>query len=452
MVQEALGTLDNSTFAMRAIDYAYARNVPVIASAADENSRHHNVPSTNNHTLTVHAIRYDTETLTRSTTFLNFNNCTNYGAQLVLSVSGTGCSSEATGHTAGHAGPAAVVRARARPHADRLSAEEIYQLLARTTDDINVPQSQPGHPMFDDTKYPSLPGWDQRFGYGRTNARRAMEWLRDGKIPPRGRHHLAALVHGASTPTARAQQTLRIEGRIAARRAPRFDYTVEYATGVEPADTAWVMVRRETNVTAPVTDRLADIDLRTLNVNNPGERANRYTLSVRIRAVAHYDAPVGDVPGEVRRAFYVHRDGSVLPNFPIDVGGSGESSPKTVDLNGDGSREIIYGTADGDVHAFRADGTELPGFPAHTVPLFGMRATHATNYINSAAYSGESPAIDPGRIFDPVVATPAVATSTATATPRSWSTATTAPCTSSAATAPTTAAGFPSRCPTCPAR
>ena len=34
-----------------------------VASAADENSRHHNVPGTNNHTLVVHAIRYDTETL-----------------------------------------------------------------------------------------------------------------------------------------------------------------------------------------------------------------------------------------------------------------------------------------------------------------------------------------------------------------------------------------------------
>ncbi|MBK8691993.1 MAG: VCBS repeat-containing protein [Deltaproteobacteria bacterium] len=407
VVQEALGTLDNSTFARRAIDYAYARNVPVIASAADENSRHHNVPGTNNHTLTVHAIRYDTETLTSSTTFLNFNNCTNFGAQLVLSVSGTGCSSEATGHTAGHAG---LMQSYALEHSltPALTAEEIYQLLARTTDDINVPESQPGHPRFDDTKYPSLPGWDQRFGYGRTNARRAMEWLRDGKIPPEV-DVTSPRWFTVLNPDRPAQQTLRIEGRIAAARAPRFDYTVEYATGVEPADTAWVMVRRETNVTAAVTDRLADIDLRTLQVNNPGERANRYTLTVRIRAVAHYDAPVGDVPGEVRRAFYVHRDESVLPNFPIDVGGSGESSAKTVDLDGDGSREIIYGTADGDLHAYRANGTEMPGFPAHTVPLYGMRSSHATSYVGSAAYSGESPAIDPGRVFDPIVATPAVA-------------------------------------------
>ncbi len=407
VVQEALGTLDNSTFARRAIDYAYAHNVPVIASAADENSRHHNVPSTNNHTLVVHAIRYDGENVQRSTTFLNFNNCTNYGAQLMLSVSGTGCSSEATGHTAGHAG---LLHSYALEHSltPALSAEEIYQLLRTTTDDINVPESQPTHPMYDNSKYPSLPGWDQRFGYGRTNARRAMESLRDGKIPPEV-DIVSPQWFTNFDPDRAPQQTLRIEGRIAARRAPRFDYTVEYATGVEPADTAWVMVRRETNVTAAVTNTLGEIDLRTLTINNPGERSDRYTLSVRIRAVAHYDSPIGDVLGETRRAFFVHRDNTVVPGFPIDVGGSGESSAKVVDLNGDGSREIIYGTADGELHAIRGDGTELAGFPAHTVPLYGMNSAHATNYLASAAYSGTTPAIDPATIYDPIVATPAVA-------------------------------------------
>ncbi len=407
VVQEALGTIDNSSFAMRAIDYAYAHDVPVIASAADENSRHHNVPGTNNHTLVVHAIRYDAESLQRSTTFLNFNNCTNYGAQLVLSVSGTGCSSEATGHTAGHTG---LLESYALQHdlAPPLAAGEVYQLLARTTDDIDVPESVPGSTNYDPTKYPSLPGWDQRFGYGRTNARRALDWLHDGKIPP--------VVDVTSPrwfstfdPDRADQQALHLAGTISARRAPSFDYTVEWGPGVEVADGAWQMIRQEHNVTAAVTDAIADLDLRSLHIDNPGEVENRFAITVRIRVTAHYDAPVGDVPGEARRAFYVHRDATVLPGFPVNVSGSGESSPKTVDLDGDGVREIIYATSDGDVHAIRGDGTELAGWPAHTVALYGMLGTHETNYVGSAGYAGTGRAVDPASVHDPVLATPAVA-------------------------------------------
>ena len=44
VVQEALGTYNQSSFAQQAIDYAYAHNVPVIASAADEDSWHHVFP------------------------------------------------------------------------------------------------------------------------------------------------------------------------------------------------------------------------------------------------------------------------------------------------------------------------------------------------------------------------------------------------------------------------
>src|SRR4029077_3594434 len=51
VIQEALGTVDNSAFARAAIDYAYSKGVTVMASMADENARHHNMPGTWNHTL-----------------------------------------------------------------------------------------------------------------------------------------------------------------------------------------------------------------------------------------------------------------------------------------------------------------------------------------------------------------------------------------------------------------
>ena len=100
VIQEALGSIDNSTLSRDAIEYAYANDVVIIASAADEDSFHANFPGTNNHTVYVHAITYDTGSWQDAQSYLRFNNCTNYGAQLVLSTPGTGCSSEATGKMA----------------------------------------------------------------------------------------------------------------------------------------------------------------------------------------------------------------------------------------------------------------------------------------------------------------------------------------------------------------
>ncbi|HVM96945.1 MAG TPA: S8 family serine peptidase, partial [Candidatus Acidoferrales bacterium] len=56
VIQEALGTLNNSSFAQQAVDYAYDHGVVTIASAADEESNHHNYPANLNHTVIVNSV------------------------------------------------------------------------------------------------------------------------------------------------------------------------------------------------------------------------------------------------------------------------------------------------------------------------------------------------------------------------------------------------------------
>ncbi len=407
VIQEALGTINNSTFATRALDYAYANDVLVVASAADENSRHHNMPGTNNHAMYVHAIQYNGANFDNSTTFLSFNNCTNYGGQLQLSVAGTGCSSEATGQSSGIAGLmfSAALRYDLMP---TLRADEARQLFVMTTDDINIPESVPGHPMYNLQLYPSLPGWDQRFGYGRPNARRALEWIRAGRIPPEV-DITSPRWFTVQFADRDAGRRLRLEGTIAARRARSFDYAIEWARGIEPRDADWQMVRTERNVTAPVTGMLSDIDVSSLMIDNPGEIENRYTITVRIRATAHYDMPAGDTPGEARRVFYVHRDPTLFPGWPVDVVSSGESSPRITDLNRDGRNEVIVVTSDGLVHAMTADGrTELPGFPVHTNPELGFDPARMPNYRNGPAYRGATPVINPDEAREAVLGTPSI--------------------------------------------
>ena len=98
------GTLNNSTLAREAVDYAYRHGVTVIASAADEAAQHHNWPS-------IAAARdrrqlgHDrTPRPTPDQSYLPFNGCTNFNAKVTLAIPSTSCSSDATGLAAGMAG------------------------------------------------------------------------------------------------------------------------------------------------------------------------------------------------------------------------------------------------------------------------------------------------------------------------------------------------------------
>ena len=61
VVQEALGTLNNSSLAREAVEYAYDHGVTVIASAADEAAQHHNWPSTCRTTIVVNSVTAHTD-------------------------------------------------------------------------------------------------------------------------------------------------------------------------------------------------------------------------------------------------------------------------------------------------------------------------------------------------------------------------------------------------------
>lgn len=52
-----------------------------------------------------------------------------------------------------------------------------------------------------------------------------------------------------------------------------------------------------------------------------------------------------------------------LPGFPVIVGDSIWSSPALADLDGDGSKEAIFGTNKGKIHAIDIDGEDIAGFP-----------------------------------------------------------------------------------------
>src|SRR5690606_5277915 len=132
----------------------------------------------------------------------------------------------------------------------------------------------------------------------------------------------------------------------------------------------------------------------------------------RVRAVAHYGGEIGDVPGELRRAYYIYSDPTLVKGFPIRLGGSGESSPKLADIDGDGIREIVLATSDGEVHAITLkDGSpkELPGFPVKLPHVHWLQPENPANHLNAPAYQPGAGNVDPDLARDAVLATPAIA-------------------------------------------
>ena len=395
-LEEALGTLDNTPYMQAALDYAYVKGMPLIASAADETSFHHNWPGSGEHTLYVHAIMFDGKDSDSkdTTTFLNFNNCTNWGAHLALSIPGTGCSSEATSLAGGQAG---LIQAYAGEVgiAPALSSEEVFQIMARTADDIDVPES-----AVDRSKYLSYPGWDPHFGYGRNNVHKSLLAVKDGKIPP----EVDVISPRWFQVIDPAKGAIDIVGSIAAKRASGgFDYTVEVATGLYPRESEFKVIASGKGKEPLLGVSLAKAELAGLfpDIAKAPSTPHEFQVYVRLKVTAHYGGAVGDVPGEFRKAFFVHRDPLLLPAFPIHLGASGESSPKLADLDGDGKDEIILATSDGYLHVFTSTGAELAGFPVHASPI-------ANNVAHAGAPAFKGGGLKADGYYQAFVATSAV--------------------------------------------
>ncbi|MEO6028931.1 MAG: S8 family serine peptidase [Candidatus Binatia bacterium] len=403
VIQEALGTYNQSRFAQQAIDYAYAHDVPVMASAADEDSWHHIFPGPYVHTIMVNAIA-DFGVPTVPGSWLYLNGCTNFGGNLSVAVSATSCSSEATGRSSGIAGllvSAGRNAVDANVLATPLTANEIRQLFTQTADDIDfdVPGGPLGTPPSvglrtvafpDTTRYATQAGFDQFTGYGRIDTYDAVSRVVSGQIPPES---------DVRTPTwfqtldPTRDGSFAVVGRVAADRAAGYTYRVQIAYGVQPQEGDFIdVVPFGATLTAPLDGVLATVTPAQVPAATAAQIARRtnqlpdvtsdydqftYTLRVQVR-----DQP-GNQLGEDRRTIFIHHDPDLKAAYPLRVGGDGASSPALADLDGDGAAEVIFGTSDGLVYAKRSDGSDLPGWPAagDPIPYNPSSPAFATNTI-----------------------------------------------------------------------
>ena len=462
VVQEALGTLNHTELARRAIEYAYRHGVVVIASAADEAAQHHNWPSSNPHVIQVNSVTKYDETFTAvPKSYLQFNGCTNFAPKITLAIPSVSCSSDATGRGSGMAGLVysaalqAIENGDLEPHSDcvrtngdpcPISANEVRQLMASggvggtpMADDVDLATTElscnpvPLDPCTDPnrnsvnatplvapfpltTRYPSRAGHDMFFGYGRVNMNRVVDTVDAGRVPP----EVEITAPDWYQQIDPGQAAVDVRGEVASRSGS-YTCTIAVAPGsqpnnpddFEPVQSEWCDGSERTD---PFAGVLGTIDVAALKAQFPasagsfdgrepgtlGQSSNGrpntdpYGFTVKVEA----ESTVGGaaMTGEDRRNMYLHRDADMLPGFPRFLDSDGESSPVLYDLDGDNRTELVFATADGDVHAMRPDGSELPGWPVRGDAL----------PLHTGGRAFESGEIDPGASHGAFLASVAV--------------------------------------------
>lgn len=437
VLQEALGTLDVTTTAAQAIAYANAHGVPVISSAADEEAEHKNEPGDLPGTIVVNSVTQSpsesgggqTVTLYQPPSYLYLNGCTNYGANIGVSVESASCSSEATGKTGGVTG---LIESEAKnllgagkltAYPDltnvnggpvALSSTEVRELIEMSSDDIDFqtavtpsatnpfaapPDNYAVVSPVPTTRYPTQPGFDMYTGYGRLDASNIVDWLAAGKIPPE-----ASFGEMQWFQTYDPSESLTFQLLAAAVRTPgqQYRWELQYGIGTQPEPGSWYDLTGGSGVggkpATTLTETLGPSTLRRIasqlppsaapgsgNGTGPDGRPQPDADAFTLRLV------VTDAHGLVgmdRRTEYLQHDPTLLTGTAVqpapgpgvvsnqvpatNFGGSVDAAPTLAPIAPGGKSALIVATADGTIHAYTPGpkGLEdLPGWPVYTNPL-----------------------------------------------------------------------------------
>ena len=280
VIQEALGAISNPPQAQQAIDAAYARNVVVVASMADEAAKHANLPSSLEHTMAVNSVteKEDLPSVRREGL---------PRAERVHELRRAHVHRRFRRAPArrrrrdGASGMVGLIESIARDMHLDLTANEVMQVVRATADDIDFstpnavdPANDFGTPtggLIDTVRYPTTAKWDATFGYGRVNIYEAVKAVRDAQHPTGSRHHVTAVVRRAAGDAAACPSP--VASRRRTRR--RYDYRLEWATGLQPPlypkTDVWHVAASHTGLHAPVDGVLGELDLRRVAAALPNK-------------------------------------------------------------------------------------------------------------------------------------------------------------------------------------
>lgn len=396
VISEALGTVNASASGQAAVDYAYGNGIPLIASAADEQSRHHNFPAAYEHTIWVNSVRNGDGTFLAAdgNGFELLNGCTNFGGRAWVAIPSAACSSEATSRAGGLTallvshGKNQIERGLFEPYpglGTPFSSEEVRQLLRESARDIDFstrPSLLPALAgnivgqllsaadlglVFGTSRFPTQPGWDSFTGYGRPAGRPLLERITPTTIPPEvdlsGGPSWFDVIDPFATPNVGLIGTAR-----AVRADNEFRWEFEVGCGVEPS--SYARLASGVSGGAPIEGAVlaawspaATASACGFDPAIPILTPDAHTVTLRLQVVDAF----GNL-GEDRRTVAIHRDPSL--RFVRRLSGSGESGPALADVDRDGVLDIVHGAGDGSVSVLDgATGNDLPGWPARTLAI-----------------------------------------------------------------------------------
>ena len=418
VIEVAMGGYDITPTARQAIAYAQAHGVPVVVASADEEAQHHNLPTVLSHTIVASSvlpypgIPYSGNSYSPvdPPSSLYFNGCSNYGANITVAVESVQCTSQATSVLAGITGLAesaaadAVANGTLSPYPGLktvsgqpvpLSANEIKQLISMSANSVNFQDSAGAFPANNygvswmtqklgipnalpaTSRYPTQAGFNMWTGYGRVNADNIVTRIQQGLIPPEA--EMTSPSWFQTYNPAQASASVPVWGHVAAVRTPGpFTWQVLVGVGSQPALDAYHLVAQGTGQGGPAgsyTGPLTNIPLSTiasffpsgtnfsqppaLPNGTPNPNATTFTILLQVKAA-------NGLVGMARRADFLHSDPTLLPGFPKVLGGSIDAAPRLAPIGPGGTNVLLVADADGTIHAYLPNGSELPGWPVHT--------------------------------------------------------------------------------------
>src|SRR3954454_11949385 len=373
-----------SSFNQKAIDYAYEHGVALALDSNDFDSMDHTDGHLFNHVIPGNSLTYDQNWLAGqdqlTTWFRARSSVTSYGTHNVFSGYGTSTSG-ATPFMASMLAMVASAGLNARDAGvipSALTPDEIKQVMMNASSPV-VPQTQSPHTP---RQWPGNPNsnWSTQYGYGRPDIGKATEMVMAGKLPPTAEltsPKWYAYVDPKTTPK------LAVRGSVAPSRidSKGVHWVLEYALGADPADSDFVAVAQGDG---PKSGVLGTIDLsevpESFYAKAPGDTlqpagAEQYTFSIRLRAIDG-----NGLRGEDRRSTGLRHDPGLAGGEPRHYGSEISGAPTYADLEGRHEQDLVFSTYDGDVHALRPEGDEVPGFPVHSDLLRRIDSHNPENF------------------------------------------------------------------------
>ncbi|HKH87733.1 MAG TPA: hypothetical protein VKA05_02880, partial [Acidimicrobiales bacterium] len=225
-------------------------------------------------------------------------------------------------------------------------------------------------PFATTTMYPTTPGFDQFTGWGRLDAARIVQWVKEGRIPPE-----ASISSPGYFQTFTTSGNLTVTGRVAAVRSTSYKYQVDVAFGTGPSATSWRLAAQGTG-TSPKSGVLATIPLAALAALYPGGAAaltggpvgaggasdpNKFTFTIRLLVE---DAK--GLVGVARTADFLHGDPALAAGMPMQLSSSIDAPTKLAPIGPGGENVVLVPQAGGEIDALLPGNKELPGWPVYT--------------------------------------------------------------------------------------